>query len=198
MKPPTLAKGGLPLRGRRRRQHNLIRASVLPRSREKNPASCRARPKCSAGQWGGAAAKGGRDMKTKHSRNGHSRLIPAMAGKGRCADRRACRLRGQVRIQGPSPHAQARLRLCARQQRARHASAAKLPWAPQHPAHGALLRNVAYPVQGLLAALTSCSRPYYPGCLATVSLERERESPTSQTDRGSVAGVRTAHLKALV
>jgi hypothetical protein len=28
-------------------------------------------------------------MKTKHSRDGHSRLIPAMAGKGRCADRRA-------------------------------------------------------------------------------------------------------------
>ena len=45
--------------------------------------------KCSAGQWGGAAAKGGRDHEDKHSRDGHSRLIPAMAGKGRCADRRA-------------------------------------------------------------------------------------------------------------
>ena len=38
-------QGRMPLRGRRRRQNNLIRASVLSRSREKNPASSRARPK---------------------------------------------------------------------------------------------------------------------------------------------------------
>jgi hypothetical protein len=37
---------------------------------------------CSAGQWG-------RDHEDGHSRDGHSHLIPAMAGKGRCADRQA-------------------------------------------------------------------------------------------------------------
>ena len=34
---PTLAKGGLPLRGRRRRQDNLIRASVLSRTKRRFP-----------------------------------------------------------------------------------------------------------------------------------------------------------------
>jgi hypothetical protein len=122
MKPPTLATGGLPLRWRRRRQNNLIRASCCRRPtflpaapvRSPPPAGPRCRRgddhadtivptgsgfpsnregcvgvKCSAGQWGGAAAKGGRDQEDKHSRDGRSRLIPAMAGKGRCADRRA-------------------------------------------------------------------------------------------------------------
>ena len=41
---PTLAKGGLPLRKRRHRQKNLIRASVLPRSRERNRHPSGARP----------------------------------------------------------------------------------------------------------------------------------------------------------
>jgi hypothetical protein len=35
------------------------------------------------GAVGEGAAKGGRDHEDGHSRDGHSRLIPAMAGKGR-------------------------------------------------------------------------------------------------------------------
>ena len=48
--------------------------------------------------------------------------------------------RGAPRLQSPPPHAQARLRLRAGQQGARHSRSASLPGAPQHSAHGALHR----------------------------------------------------------
>jgi hypothetical protein len=38
---------------------------------------------------GASATKGARDHEDGHSRDGHSFLIPAMVGKGRCADRQA-------------------------------------------------------------------------------------------------------------
>ena len=65
--------------------------------------------------------------------------------------------RGQARLQGAPAHAEARLRLRAGQQGARHARAASLPRPPQHSAHGALHRAVADAVQGFLARLRSLS-----------------------------------------
>ena len=50
-----------------------------------------------------------------------------------------------------SSHATPRLWLCAGQQGPRYASVAGLPRPPQHPAHGALYRAVARPLQGFLA-----------------------------------------------
>ena len=65
---------------------------------------------------------------------------------------------GQAGLQGAPAHAQARLRLRAGQQGARHAGAAGLSRASQHPAHGALHRAVADAIQGFLAEVKVASR----------------------------------------
>ena len=68
---------------------------------------------------------------------------------------RAGRGRGQACLQGAPAHAQARLRLRAGQQGARHAGAAGVPRPPQHSAHGAVHRAIANAVQGLLARMNN-------------------------------------------
>jgi len=70
-------------------------------------------------------------------------------------DDREGRRGSEAFLQSPSTHATARLRLRARQQGTRHAGAASLPWAPEHPAHGALHRAVAGKIQGFLAEVTA-------------------------------------------
>jgi len=79
MKPPTLAKGGLPLRGRRRRQHNLIRASVLPRSREKtrHPAGRAPIWRCPPGPASAGGQGHGRRVRYKPAAHGGAcRIAP--------------------------------------------------------------------------------------------------------------------------
>jgi site-specific recombinase XerD len=51
------------------------------------------------------------------------------------------------------PHAAARVRLQARQRRRRYPSTAELPRTQEHPAHGALHRASAGPLQGILEGL---------------------------------------------
>ena len=72
------------------------------------------------------------------------------AGFARMVERAGVR---QAWLQGPPAHAAARLRLRAGQQGARHARAASLPRPQEHPAHCALHRAVADPVQGFLAVI---------------------------------------------
>ena len=52
-----------------------------------------------------------------------------------CPHGRAGRGRSEACLQGTPAHAQARMRLRARQQGARYAGVAGLSWPPQHPAH---------------------------------------------------------------
>src|SRR5262245_13623973 len=64
---------------------------------------------------------------------------------------RSDRVAGQDAIPDPSAHAAAWLRLCPSQRRARHAGAAGMARAQEHPAHGALYRVGPRSVQGFLA-----------------------------------------------
>ena len=74
------------------------------------------------------------------------------AGFARMVERAG--MEAQASVQGAPAHAAARLRLRAGEQGARHARAASLSRAPEHPAHGALHRVVADAVQGFLARVT--------------------------------------------
>jgi len=72
---------------------------------------------------------------------------------GPCQDGGATRQTGQVRNEGPSASATARLRLCASQSGARHANAASVFGSPKYSAHGSVHRACAGPVQELLARI---------------------------------------------
>ena len=61
--------------------------------------------------------------------------------------------RGQARLPGASPHAAARLRVPPGKQGRRHPYVAGLSRPQEHPAHRALHRAFADPVQGVLARL---------------------------------------------
>ena len=78
--------------------------------------------------------------------------------RGLCPDGRAGRRRGELRVQGASAHAAARLRLCAGVQGARHPCASGLPRPQEHSAHRALHGVVADSFQELLARLMT-SKP---------------------------------------
>jgi tetratricopeptide (TPR) repeat protein len=59
--------------------------------------------------------------------------------------------------------------------------------------HRALLRNVAHPVQGLLAALTRRARPYHHGRLATFSSEKGMEGEVRRA--GCIGGAQARALE---
>ena len=65
-----------------------------------------------------------------------------------CPHGRAGRVEAKLAFKAHPHMLQARLRLCARQQGARHAGLAGLPRPPQHPAHREIYRTITNTVQG--------------------------------------------------
>ena len=101
---------------------------------------------------------------------------------GVCPHGRTCRLRSEARVQSPPAHAQARVRFCAGEQGARYASAASVPWTPQHSAHSAIHGVVADEVQGFLARVKRLGRATNP-----------RPTTGRQGHSGGCQGLRCRH-----
>ena len=118
------------------------------RAKSGSPASipCRA---ASCGRCAGSGASKSLKSRSFSPRSGARRSPPRASASWSPG----LALRPSFELPGPSAHAAARLRLPAGQQGRRYPQPAGLPRAQEHPAHRALHRAVADPVQGLLARL---------------------------------------------